>query len=325
MFLVHNYSADFDKYLSGLPFSGTADRLYEPIRYILSLGGKRLRPTLLMMAYELYKDDISTVMPQATALEVYHNFTLLHDDLMDKSDMRRGKETVHNKWNDNVAILSGDAMLILAYRYLFQQLDPSCASAVQQLFTDTALEVCEGQQLDLEFEHRRDVKEAEYMTMIRLKTAVLLAASLKMGTLLAHASAADADALYNFGIGVGLAFQLRDDLLDVYGDPAVFGKKNGGDICANKKTYMLIKALEEADEATRLELNRWIDRKVFDPIQKVAAITAIYDQLKIREFCEIKMKMCYDQALSSLAAVSLPAAKKQDLLDFAEHLMFRTT
>ena len=247
-----------NKYIADIQFTRTPKGLYEPIEYTLSLGGKRIRPVLMLMAYNLYREDVASIYEPATAIEVYHNHTLLHDDLMDRSDMRRGKPTVHKVWNDNTAVLSGDAMLILAFRYM-----TACPAEhlkeVMELFSLTMLEICEGQQLDMEFESRGDVTEDEYIEMIRLKTAVLLAGSLKIGAILAGATAEDAENLYKFGMQIGVAFQLQDDLLDVYGDPEVFGKKIGGDILCNKKTYMLIKALDRADAKQSEELNRWLN------------------------------------------------------------------
>ena len=241
MYLPNQLSQRINQYIKELAFSRKPQGLYNPIEYVLSPGGKRIRPVLMLMAYNLYRDDVEAIFDPATAIEVYHNYTLLHDDLMDRADMRRGKATVHKVWNDNAAILSGDAMLVLAYQYM-ARVKTDCLKPVMDLFSQTALEICEGQQLDMEFETRHDVAEEEYIEMIRLKTSVLLAASLKIGALLGGASSADANALYDFGMHMGVAFQLKDDWLDVYGDPAVFGKKIGGDILCNKKTYMLIQA-----------------------------------------------------------------------------------
>ena len=241
MFTALQLLDDVNSYISKLQYNRTPKGLYDPIEYVLSLGGKRIRPVLMLMAYNLYKDDVSTVMSQAVALETYHNYTLLHDDLMDRSDMRRGKATVHKVWNENTAILSGDAMLVLAYQFLTRN-TPAHLDEILGLFSQTALEICEGQQFDMEFETRENVTADEYIEMIRLKTAVLLAASLKIGAILAGASTADADALYTFGMQIGIAFQLKDDFLDVYGNPELFGKNIGGDILCNKKTFMLIKA-----------------------------------------------------------------------------------
>ena len=251
MMTFYNASQLLDKingYLQQIPYSRPPKGLYDPIEYELALGGKRIRPVLMLMAYNLYKEDVDTILPQAAGLEIYHNHTLLHDDLMDKADMRRNKPTVHKVWDDNTAILSGDAMLILAYRMMAQ-----CASdrlkEVIGIFTETTMEICEGQQWDMEFETRMDVTVDEYIHMIRLKTSVLLAAALKIGACLAGASESDAQKLYDFGVKMGLAFQLQDDWLDVYGNPEVFGKNIGGDILCNKKTYMLITALEKAVRA----------------------------------------------------------------------------
>ena len=234
-------------YLNQMPYSRPPKGLYEPIAYELSLGGKRIRPVLMLMAYNLYKEDVDSILSQAAGLETYHNHTLLHDDVMDKADMRRNKPTVHNVWNENTAILSGDAMLILAYR-LMADCPKEKLSEVLHIFTETTMEICEGQQWDMEFETRMDVKVDEYVEMIRLKTSVLLAAALKIGACLANAPVEDAEKLYEFGVKMGLAFQLQDDWLDVYGDPKVFGKNIGGDILCNKKTYMLITALEKAND-----------------------------------------------------------------------------
>ena len=245
MFTITELTEKINRHFEELKFTRQPQGLYAPVSYVLSIGGKRIRPLLMLMAYNLYREDVEHIFPQATGIEVYHNYTLLHDDLMDKADRRRGKPTVHKVWNENTAILSGDAMLVLAYQFM-AQCPPECLKEVMDLFSQTALEICEGQQLDMDFETRKDVTEAEYMEMIRLKTSVLLSCSLKMGALLAGASPEDAGHLYDFGIHLGLAFQLKDDLLDVYGNPEVFGKNIGGDILCNKKTYLLIKAYEQA-------------------------------------------------------------------------------
>ena len=244
----------FESYLQGLDYSRQPDELYAPIRYVLSLGGKRIRPTFLVMAYNMYAGDIERVFSTAAGMEIFHNFTLLHDDLMDRADMRRGKPTVHKKWNDNTAILSGDGMLVLAYRYLAMT-DSDNLHKVLDLANETFTGIMEGQQYDMEFETRDDVTEDEYIEMIRLKTSVLLAACVRMGAMLGGAQEPDAKLLYEFGEKIGLAFQLQDDLLDVYGDPAVFGKKIGGDILCNKKTYLYINAYRLADAEQRKELD----------------------------------------------------------------------
>jgi len=321
MFTASQLLDKINNHLSEIQITRTPEGLYEPIEYILSLGGKRIRPVLMLMAYNLYKEDVSSIY-DATGIEVYHNHTLLHDDLMDRSDMRRGKPTVHKVWNDNTAILSGDTMLILAFRYV-AGCAPEHLKEVIDLFSLTALEICEGQQLDMEFESRNDVAEDEYIEMIRLKTAVLLAASLKIGAILAGASAADAENLYNFGMQIGVAFQLQDDLLDVYGDPEVFGKKIGGDILCNKKTYMLIKALERANGEQLEELNRWLNADNCQPAEKIAAVTEIYNQLTIRSVCENKMREYYTLAMESLEAVAVAEEKKKELKNLVKLLMYR--
>lgn len=311
-----------NSYISENQFSRDPKGLYAPIEYVLSLGGKRLRPVLMLMAYNLYKEEVSSIYGPAMGIEVYHNHTLLHDDVMDRSDMRRGKPTVHKVWNDNAAILSGDAMLILAFRYMLG-CDADSIRAVMDLFSMTALEICEGQQLDIEFESRDDVSEEEYIEMIRLKTAVLLAASLKTGALLAGASDEDMARLYDFGVQIGISFQLQDDLLDVYGDPKVFGKKIGGDILCNKKTYMLIKALQCADDVQKKELNRWLEAENYRPEEKIAAVTDIYNQLDIRCICEKKMHEYYALAMESLASVAVAEDRKNELKNLVNQLMYR--
>lgn len=322
MFTASELLDKINTHISEIQFTRTPEGLYEPIEYILSLGGKRIRPVLMLMAYNLYREDVASIYAPATAIEVYHNHTLLHDDLMDRSDVRRGKPTVHKVWNDNTAVLSGDAMLILAFRYM-TACPPEHLKEVMELFGLTTLEICEGQQLDMEFESRCDVTEDEYIEMIRLKTAVLLAGSLKIGAILAGATADDAENLYNFGMQIGVAFQLQDDLLDVYGDPAVFGKKIGGDILCNKKTYMLIKALEQADDEQAAELKRWIAAETFDPEKKIEAVTALYNQMGIRAVCENKMREYYTRAMESLDAVSVAVEKKKELKALMKHLMYR--
>lgn len=322
MFTAPQILDKINNYISAQQFTHKPKGLYEPVEYVLSLGGKRIRPLLMLMAYNLYKEDLASAYAPATGLEVYHNYTLLHDDLMDRADLRRGKPTVHKVWNENTAILSGDAMLVLAYQYM-AACKPEYLKEVLDLFSRTALEICEGQQLDMEFESRKDVSEDEYIDMIRLKTAVLLASALKIGAILGGASAQDAECLYQFGVRLGIAFQLKDDLLDVYGDTEVFGKKTGGDILCNKKTYMLIKALERVDGQQRKELNDWLDAVSFDPAEKVQAVTSIYDRLNIRQICENKMRQYYDLAMESLNAVSVIEEKKHELKNIMKLLMYR--
>lgn len=310
-------------YIESLPYSRNPKGLYDPIEYVLALGGKRLRPVLMLLAYNLYREDVERIFPQAAAIETYHNFTLLHDDLMDNAEMRRGKSVVHKKWNPNTAILSGDAMLILSYQFMMQGCPLEYMEKVMEVFGQTALEVCEGQQWDMEFETRTDVSVGEYVEMIRLKTSVLLAGALKIGAVLGGASDADAQRLYDFGVRMGLAFQLQDDYLDVYGDPAVFGKKIGGDILCNKKTYMLITALERADEATRRELLDWIAAKDYFPASKIEAVTSIYNKVGVGELCRQKIDAYYEEAQALLQEVAVEASLKQNLMNFTLKLMNR--
>lgn len=311
-----------NKYIDNMPYDRRPMSLYEPIKYVLSLGGKRIRPTLMLLAYNMYKDDAETILPTACALETYHNFTLLHDDLMDNADMRRGNATVHKRWDANTAILSGDTMLLMAYRDMMKCED-GCLRKVMELFNTTTLEIDEGQQLDIEFETREDVREKEYIEMIRLKTSVLLACALKMGAILAGASDADADNLYQFGEKIGLAFQLQDDFLDVYGDPKVFGKNIGGDITSNKKTYMLINALRLAEGETKAELNRWTTAETFDRNEKVAAVTAIYNHLGIDRMAQERIESYFAEAMKYLNNVSVAPEKKAELIAYTQKMMKR--
>ena len=310
------------RYIDNLPYDRKPQSLYEPIKYVLSAGGKRIRPSFVLMAYNLFKDDVETALPAAAALETYHNYTLLHDDLMDNADVRRGRPTVHKKWNANTAILSGDTMLSLAYLHLANSKTENLKDALD-LFTVTALEVSEGQQYDMEFETRTDVKEEEYIEMIRLKTSVLLACALKMGALLAGASAEDAELIYKFGEKVGLAFQLQDDYLDVYGDPVVFGKAIGGDITSNKKTYMLINAWNRSEGETRSELNHWLGASHFDREEKIKAVTNIYNKLGIDKLAEAKIKECFDESRKYLDGISVADERKQVLRGYTENMMNR--
>lgn len=311
-----------NEFIDRLPYDRRPESLYAPIKYVLSIGGKRIRPVLMLLAYNLYKDDPERILMPACALETYHNYTLLHDDLMDNADVRRGQATVHRKWDANTAILSGDSMLVVAYQRM-AQCDADKLKPVLDLFTETALEIGEGQQYDMDFEHRDDVTEDEYIEMIRLKTSVLLACAVKIGAILADAPTEDADNLYKFGEQMGLAFQLQDDLLDVYGDPEVFGKANGGDIVSNKKTYMLINAMLSADDRQRAELERWIKAERFDRAEKIAAVTALYDELGIRVLCEEKINHYFSESGRYLARVAVPEERKACLRAFTLEMMKR--
>jgi geranylgeranyl diphosphate synthase type II len=297
--------------------------LYEPIGYVLSMGGKRIRPALTLMACNLFSDNVQQALSTALGLEIFHNFTLLHDDIMDRADVRRGRATVHKKWNDNTAILSGDVMQIASYQFIAKT--PSeYLKPVLDLFSQTAAEICEGQQYDVDFENRDDVKAEEYLEMIRLKTAVLLGCALKCGAWIGGAGEEDAQNLYDFGINIGLAFQLKDDLLDVYGDEATFGKRIGGDILCNKKTYMLINALKLAKGNDAFELEKWIG--ILDvnlENDKINEVTSLYNKLGVKVICEDKMQYFYTKAVANLEKVTIFENKKQELMKLAEKLMFR--
>lgn len=307
--------------VDNIQYSKEPRNLYDPIRYILSIGGKRVRPTLMLMAYNLYKEDVDTIMNNAIGLETYHNFTLLHDDLMDKSDLRRGNPTVHKKWDENTAILSGDTMLIMAYR-LFNS--GRYSEEAMKDFIEATEGVCDGQQYDMDFEKRGDVTEDEYMNMIRLKTSLLLGYAVKIGARLAGADEADATNLYSFGEKMGLAFQLQDDLLDVYGDPRQFKKKLGADIVDNKKTILLISAYKLASDAQRQELDKWIKTETFNADEKIAAVRGIYDALNIPTLIRGKVEQLFTESLKSLEKVNVADEKKAELRRFADKMLGRT-
>ena len=308
--------------LSSLPYDRKPASLYEPVQYVLSLGGKRIRPVLMLLGYQLWREQPEDIIMPAIGLETYHNYTLLHDDLMDNADMRRGHETVHRRWDANKAILSGDSMLVLAYQRV-AQVPKEKLQQVLDLFTVTALEIGEGQEYDMAFETRNDVTEDEYIEMIRLKTSVLLACALKMGAILADAPDDDVNRLYKVGEQLGLAFQLQDDLLDVYGDPKVFGKAIGGDIMSNKKTYMLINAYNRANDSQRAELQRWLDAKNPDRKEKVTAVTRLYDEIGIRQLCETKINNYFDQARRTLDLVNVGDERKQPLRQYMDEMLHR--
>ena len=296
--------------------------LFDPARYILSLGGKRLRPLLTLMGADLFGSKVDKAINAALAIEIFHNFSLLHDDLMDRADMRRGQPTVHKKWNANSAILSGDAMVIEAYRYI-AKVPPALLSVIMDLFSATAMQICQGQQLDMDFEKRMDVSESEYIEMIRLKTAVLIGCALKMGALIGGAEPRDADCLYEYGMNIGLAFQLKDDLLDVYGDPRTFGKKIGGDILCNKKTYLLIKALKNSGEQQRKMLLQWLSASEFDPEEKIRFVKNVYDELNLKVITGNLIEKYYLASLDCLTSIQVPEDRKKDLMEFSENLMYR--
>ncbi|HET9053656.1 MAG TPA: polyprenyl synthetase family protein, partial [Cyclobacteriaceae bacterium] len=296
--------------------------LYEPIRYILALGGKRLRPLLTLLAYSLYKNDVKNMVPYAAAVEVFHNFTLMHDDIMDNAPLRRGHVTVHEKWNVNTAILSGDVMQVKVYDMLLP-LPAEKLKTVITFFNQCATEVCEGQQWDMEFETMNTVTEAQYIGMIRQKTAVLLGFSLELGAILADASLEDRKALREFGVNIGIGFQLKDDLLDAYADPKKFGKQTGGDIIANKKTYLLIKALEKAKGATKQLLQAQLSATKFNKVKKVNTVKEIYNGLGIPALAEKKIDHYFTKGFNALNKLKVDEAKKQNLVLFARDLISR--
>jgi len=296
--------------------------LFEPISYILEDGGKRLRPTLVLMATNLYKDDIEGAVLPAIGVEIFHNYTLLHDDVMDDADIRRGRQTVHKKWDQNVAILSGDAAAIVAYMYLVKCDNKYLRDSVD-IFNKVAMDVCKGQQYDMEFEERMDVNCEEYTHMIYLKTAALIAGSLKLGAVLGDASAEEAQLLYDFGKYLGIAFQLQDDHLDVYGDVAVFGKKIGGDIISNKKTFLLIKAFEMAEGETRERLKGWIDKKDFDAQEKIEAVRDIYDELGVEKVTKDEIVSYIDKSIEVLEKIDVEEYRKKGFYEMVDALKDR--
>ncbi len=296
--------------------------LYEPIRYLMDIGGKRLRPMLTLLAYSLYKPDVKRIVPYAIAVEGFHNFTLMHDDIMDKAPLRRGKATVHEKWDTNTAILAGDVMVIKVYD-MFLPLESRQLKIVLSAFNTCAAQVCEGQQWDMEFEAISKVTESQYLTMIRLKTAVLLGFSLELGAILAGASATDRKALRDFGTNIGIGFQLKDDLLDAFADPKKFGKQVGGDILANKKTYLLIKAMEQAKGKTKQNLLFWLKAKKFKSREKVEAVKEIYKTLHVQETVERKVNYFFKKGFQNLERVQGMPVEKETLKRFTQALIDR--
>ncbi|SNS71236.1 geranylgeranyl diphosphate synthase, type II [Belliella buryatensis] len=320
---VDKLLADLENHIQRHHYGASPNELYEPISYIMSLGGKRIRPLLALMAYSLYKDNYQDILSPAAAVEVFHNFTLMHDDIMDDAPLRRGQATVHEKWNANTAILSGDVMLVKAYDMLLDISSDKLPVALS-LFNQTAAEVCEGQQHDMNFERMDHVTDEAYIDMIRQKTAVLLGFSLQLGGLLADATPEEVQKLYDFGVNIGIGFQLKDDLLDVYADKAKFGKQVGGDIIANKKTYLLIKAKELATGSQREQLESWLAKTAFDKEEKVKAVTAIYDQLGIKALTEAKMHEYFQEGFEQFKSLKVPnRANFEILLKLTEDLVNR--
>ena len=311
-----------NEFIDNLEFEREPRELYAPVRYTLEQSGKRVRPVLFLLAYNMYKECVREALYPAVAVETYHNYTLIHDDVMDRAVIRRGKPTVCAKWGDTAAILSGDTMLVLAYEFL-SHVPADKLPAMLALFTETAKEIGDGQQYDLDFEKRDDVAEEEYMEMIRLKTSVLLAASLKLGGILAGASESDLANLYRYGETIGLAFQLQDDLLDVYADEKLFGKKIGGDICCNKKTFLLITAMNLASPEQLAQMKAWMEKEEFDAQEKVAWFTAMYNELGVKEACEKRIRELFAKCDAYINAISVAEEKKTSLKAFANMILDR--
>ena len=310
-----------NKEIQSIEFPQNPSGLYAPIAYLLTLKGKKIRPALTLLACELYDDEVKEAIPVALAWEIFHNFTLMHDDLMDKADLRRGQTTVHKKWNENTAILSGDAMLILSYKYMAKASSPNLETLLD-LFSDTAAKICEGQQFDMEYEKRTVISEKEYLEMIRLKTAVMIGACLKSGAIVGGASENDQQDLYDFGLLLGIAFQIKDDWLDIYGDTGLTGKKQGGDILCNKKTFLLVTALEAANKKDKEALLYWL-KKDTQSDEKIIAVRQLYDKLSVKEKTQAALQFYYQQSIGALRRVSVNATKKKILEKIAGELIER--
>lgn len=311
-----------DNEIRKITLPDTPAEIYTPIEYVLTSRGKRLRPALILMVCELFSGDFKKAVKPAIGIEIFHNFTLLHDDIMDKSPIRRNKPTVHKKWNENIAILSGDLMSFLSYNYI-SQCDTAILPEVIDLFTNTAIKVCEGQQFDMNFESYQTVTANEYLNMIKLKTAVLIASSIKLGALIGGADQADSDLMYDFGINLGLAFQIQDDLLDVYSDVKTFGKKPGADIVANKKTYLMVKALESASTKQKEILIKQFNTKKGSHDKKIKVVKKIYDDLKIKKISEDIINQYFNKAFEILGKIDVPNKKKVQLINLAESIIKR--
>jgi geranylgeranyl diphosphate synthase type II len=322
MHAIHQYQEFFISYLESQTINKEPRNLYEPIDYILRLGGKRMRPVLTLMTAEVFNADYTKALPAAMAVEVFHNFSLVHDDIMDDAPLRRGSPTVHEKWNINTGILSGDAMLILAYQY-FEQYEPAVFRDLAKLFSKTALEVCEGQQWDVDFETRKDVTIPEYLKMIEYKTAVLVAAAMKMGAIIANTSAENANLIYEFGLNLGLAFQLQDDYLDAFGDPKTFGKQVGGDIIENKKTYLYLKAVEFSNATQAEQLNDLFAVQSDDNDSKINKVKAIFNESGASKATQEAIEKFTFKAFETLEKMDIELSKKEMLRTFGENLMGR--
>ncbi len=322
MHAIAHYQQIIQEYFTNVSLEKEPVNLYRPIQYILSLGGKRMRPVLTLMAADVFNADCKAALPAAVAVEMFHNFSLVHDDIMDDAPLRRGNETVHEKWDVNTAILSGDAMLILAYQY-FEDYEPETFRALAKLFSKTALEVCEGQQWDVDFEERSDVTIPEYLKMIEYKTAVLVGAAMKMGGIVAKTTEENCDLIYNFGLNLGIAFQLQDDYLDAFGDPETFGKQVGGDIIENKKTYLYLKALQQSNDSQKANLLEWFTSHSEDTATKVADVKQLFQATGADATTKEAIEAYTQKAFETLEQLDIDADKKQMLRQFGEYLMQR--
>ena len=322
MYSINQYQEFIADYLQSQSTIKQPKGLYEPINYMLGLGGKRIRPVLTLMTTEAFDADYKKALPAALAVEVFHNFSLIHDDIMDDAPLRRGNETVHEKWNLNTGILSGDAMLILAYQY-FERYEPVIFRELAKLFSKTALEVCEGQQWDIDFENREDVTIAEYLTMIEYKTAVLVAAAMKMGAIIAETTTENADFIYDFGLNLGIAFQLQDDYLDAFGDPETFGKQLGGDIIENKKTYLFLKSLEFATAQEKEQLLHLFSIQPDDNTDKINSVKEIYNSTGGSQATQKAIQVYTLKAFETLEKIQIEKEKKKILRNFGKSLMGR--
>jgi geranylgeranyl diphosphate synthase type II len=320
-----NFSITFDNYFNQAvnQFAKAPENLYQPLTYFLALGGKRVRPLLTLIASDFFNGDVTNCLPAATSIELFHNFSLIHDDIMDNAPLRRNKQTVHEKWNNSVAILSGDVLMVKAYQEL-AKIDKKIAVELQTIFSKMAVEVCEGQQLDMDFETKNNVTISEYINMIRLKTAVLLGCSLQMGAICANASQKDNELLYQTGEKLGIAFQLTDDYLDAFGNPDQVGKQVGGDIISNKKTWLLLKAFELANATQKNKLQSWLTKKDFNTSEKVQAVKEIFTSLKIKDYLKTEIDTYYNEAINLLKSSSASSEKINVFAKFAQSLMQRT-
>ena len=317
---IASHAEYLEKEIQNLDFPLTPKSLYDPLRYIMNLGGKRMRPMLTLMSAELFGNAKESALPAALAVEIFHNFSLIHDDLMDKAPLRRNQETVHTKWNDHIAILSGDVLMIKAYQQLCK-VEGSVLPEILNIFNKTAIEVCEGQQMDMDFETQNDVSSSDYIEMIRLKTSVLLACALEMGAIIAKTNIENRKLIYQFGQHLGIAFQIQDDYLDVYGDAGKFGKQVGGDILADKKTFLLLRAFELANADQKNQLIALRDND--SPTEKIAQTKELYDQLNIVSETRKAMNIHYGIALKALKEIQIEESRKTTLRDLADYLLVR--